>query len=157
MKKFKLIALLMALAMLTACFAGCGEKKEKVAVNVKVTVMVDEDVAVDGNEVIFGPVEVKVEGTADNPPTILQAVKEAFILNDFQYEADDLSVSSIGGFSDKVEGDYTYFWVYTINGEEPKSGRAGTIVANENDVIVYNFTKEATADLASADTAGETN
>ena len=148
MKKFKLIALLLALAMLSVCFVGCGEKKEKVSVNVKVSVIAND-------EVLFGPVDVKVEGTTETPPTVLQAVKEAFILNDFQYEADDLSISSIGGYADKEEGDYTYFWVYTINGAEPKAGRAGTIQVNENDVIVYTYVKEATSDLASKDTAGE--
>ena len=98
-----------------------------------------------------------MEGKADDPPTILRFVKEAFILNDMKYETDEsevgeFSITSIGDYKEKTEGDYTYFWDYTLNGEEPKSGRAGTIIANEGDVIVYTYYKVLTEELASQDT-----
>ena len=129
MRNFKRIALVCALILVGAMIVSCGAST-KVSVNVKVVVMAEDDI-------YFGPVEVQVEGTTDNPPTILQCVQEAFILNDFRYENDEYSILSIGDYKEKTEGDYQYFWVYTINGVEPTSGRAGTIVANEGDVILF--------------------
>ena len=147
MRKFKRIALVCALILVGAMIVSCGAST-KVSVNVKVVVMAED-------EIYFGPVEVQVEGTTDNPPTVLQCAQEAFILNDFRYENDEYSILSIGDYKEKTEGDYQYFWVYTINGVEPTSGRAGTIVANEGDVILFTYVKESTADLAAKDTAGE--
>ena len=143
MKKFKLVALVMALVMLVACFASC-EKTEKVTVNVTVSVITEE-------EVMFGPVTIPMERAADDMPTILEAVQEAFILNDVAYENDDMAILSINGLADKVEGEYTYWWDYTVNGAAPASGRAGTITVNDKDVIVYTYTKVLTQELIDAE------
>ena len=147
MKKFKLVALVLAVVMLTACFVGC-EKKEKVIVNVTVSVIAND-------EVMFGPVAVTLEGDAENPPTILQCVQEAFILNDVPHENDEMAITSINNLADKEEGEYTYWWDYTINGAAPASGRAGTIAAQEGDVIVYTYTQVLTQELIDAEDAGE--
>ena len=151
MRMLKRTALVFALLLVSALIMSCGAS-QKVTVNVTVTVIIP-----DLDDVYFGPVTVPVEGKADDPPTILRCVKEAFILNDMKYETDEsevgeFSITSIGDYKEKTEGDYTYFWDYTLNGEEPKSGRAGTIIANEGDVIVYTYYQVLTEELASKDT-----
>ena len=143
MKKFKLVALVLAVLMMTACFVGC-EKTEKVALNVTISVIAEEGV-------VFGPVTIPMERPADDMPTILEAVQEAFILNEVAYENDDMAILSINGLADKVEGDYTYWWEYTVNGEVPASGRAGTITVKDGDVIVYNYVKVLTSELIAAE------
>ena len=143
MKKFKLVALVLAVLMMTACFVGC-EKTEKVALNVTVTVIAEDDV-------LFGPVTIPMERPVDDMPTILEAVQEAFILNEVAYENDDMAILSISGLADKVEGDYTYWWEYTVNGEAPTSGRAGTITVADGDIIVYNYVKVLTSELIAAE------
>ena len=74
MKKFKLIALVLAVAMLSACFVGC-EKTEKVTVNVTVSVFAND-------EILVQPIAVPVEAPVDDPATILDCVIHAFELND---------------------------------------------------------------------------
>ena len=139
MKKIKIIALALAIAMLSVCLISCGTPKIKV--NAKVGVYV-------GEEFILAPFAVEVQNT--EAPTILQAVREALELNDIDYEADDMGIKSIAGNAYKTDGEYTYFWTYTINGEEPTSGRAGNTAINEGDTIIYVYQQESNEDLAEA-------
>ena len=142
MKKIKLLALAMAVLMLSACAIGC-EKVETVSVEVTVSVIADDNV-------YFGPSKITVEGPADNPPTVLQAAAEALALGGMTYETSEYSVMTIGDYADKVEGDYTYYWEYLINQEAPKEGRASTIQVQKGDVIVFNYVNVLTSELAAA-------
>ena len=139
MKKFKIIALVLAIAMLSACLIGCGSKKIKVEAKIGVYV---------GEEFILNPFSVTVQNT--EAPTILQAVREALELNGIEYESDDMGIKSIAGNAYKNDGTTTCFWTYTINGEEPDSGRAGNTPINEGDVIIYVYQQESNEDLAEA-------
>ena len=143
MKKFKLIALALAVLMLSACFVGC-EKTEKVTVNVTVSVFAND-------EILVQPLAVPVEAPVDDPATILDCVRHAFELNAIEFEANEMSITSIQGLADKVEGDRTYWWDFTINGAIPETGRAGTITANEGDVIVFTYSNELTSELIAAE------
>jgi len=147
MKKIKLLALALAVLMLSACFIGC-EKVEKVSVEVTVSVIADDNV-------YFGPSKITVEGPVDNPPTVLQAAVEALALGGMTYETNDFSILTIGDYADKVEGEYTYYWEYLINQEAPKEGRASTIQVQNGDVIVFNYVKVLTSELAAAGAENE--
>lgn len=139
MRKFKIVALVLAIAMLSACLIGCGSKKIKVEAKIGVYV---------GEEFILNPFSVTVQNT--EAPTILQAVREALELNGIEYEYDDMGIKSIAGNAYKNDGTTTCFWTYTINGEEPDSGRAGNTPINEGDVIIYVYQQESNEDLAEA-------
>jgi len=143
MKKFKLIALALAVVMLSACFVGC-EKTEKVTVNAKVTFFAND-------EIMYGPAPVELTTDAATPPTILQMVQQALSLEGMPYADDGMSFTSINNLDDKVEGDYTYYWEFTINGVAPETGRAGTITANNDDVIVFTYVKVLTSELIAAE------
>ena len=144
MKKIKVVALVLAIAMLSACLIGCGSKKIKVEAKVGVYV---------GDEFILNPFSVTVQGV--ETPTILQAVREALELNGIEYEADDMGIKSIAGNAYKNDGKTTSFWTYTINGEEPTSGRAGNTAINEGDTIIYVYQQESNEDLAEAGSKAE--
>ena len=139
MKKFKIIALVLAVAMLSACLVGCGSQKIKVEAKIGVYV---------NDEFILNPFSVTVQNT--EAPTILQAVREALELNGIEYEADEMGIKSIAGNAYKNDGKNTWFCTYTINGTEPTSGRAGNTPINEGDVIVYVYQQESNEDLAEA-------
>ena len=139
MRKFKIVALVLAIAMLSACLIGCGSKKIKVEAKVGVYV---------GDDFLLNPFAVTVQNT--EAPTILQAVREALELNGIEYESDDMGIKSIAGHAYKNDGTTTCFWTYTINGEEPDSGRAGNTPINEGDVIIYVYQQESNEDLAEA-------
>lgn len=143
MKKFKLFAFLMACVMLSACLFSCAAK-EKTVVNTTVTVFVDDEIA-------FGPASNGLEIDEGTQATILQCMKEIFILNEIDSEDDGMSFTSIGGNAEKEDGEYTYYWEFTINGTAPESGRAGTIVANDGDVIIFNYVKVLTSELIAAE------
>ncbi len=149
MKKIRILALAVALLMLSACVVGCT-KVEKVTVNAVVTV-------VDGEENILGPVNVAVESTADVPVTVLMALTTALDNNEIVYTCteDQLSISSIADRGDKNEDGMEYFWEYTINGEEVETGRAGTNTFEEGAQIVFTYVSESTEDLAKADEEGD--
>ena len=144
MKKFKIFALVLAVAMLSACLISCGTQKIKVEAKVGVYV---------GEEFLLNPFSVTVQSV--EVPTILQAVREALELNGIEYEADEMGIKSIAGNAYKNDGKTTCFWTYTINGEEPSSGRAGNTPINEGDTIIYVYQQESNEDLAEAGSKAE--
>lgn len=144
MKFIKYAALVLAVMMLSVAFIGC-ESVEKVTVNVTVSAVAD-------GATFFGPVTLPVSTPVDEPATVLVAATLAMDENGIYYTIteDGLSLVSIGDYADTSDDEYTYFWEYTVNGVAPESGRAGTILVNENDVIVFNYVKILTSDLAAA-------
>ncbi|MBQ5886873.1 MAG: DUF4430 domain-containing protein [Clostridia bacterium] len=144
MKKIKIFALVLAIAMLSACLISCGTQKIKVEAKVGVYV---------GEEFLLNPFSVTVQGV--EAPTILQAVREALELNGIEYESDEMGIKSIAGNAYKNDGKTTCFWTYTINGEEPSSGRAGNTAINEGDTIIYVYQQESNEDLAEAGSKAE--
>ena len=119
---------------------------KKIKVEAKVGVYV-------GEEFLLNPFSVTVQGV--EAPTILQAVREALELNGIEYESDEMGIKSIAGNAYKNDGKTTCFWTYTINGEEPSSGRAGNTAINEGDTIIYVYQQESNEDLAEAGSKAE--
>ncbi len=139
MKKLRVAALMLAMLILTLTMAACSGG-DKVTVNCKVSVMV-------GDEYIVDNYDYAVTGTTENPPTILQAVREACQAIDIATEADEAGLSLESVTSDGVtyangnDGENMNRWVYTVDGVEPaaNSGRAGNNAIQEGQSICYTF------------------
>ncbi len=137
MNKIRIVALALAVVMLGAVMAACGSSN-KVKVNCSISVVVD-------GEEKFGPYSLEVQGTTENPPTVLQAAQEAFTVCEIPYEVDSngLSLTSLtlDGVVYAKGADETniYTWYYTADGVEPDSGRAGTNLVVEGQSIVFTY------------------
>lgn len=154
MNKIRIIALAVAITMLTLCMVSCGGG-EKVSVNCSIAVVVD-------GEEVFGPFNLTVQGPAENPPTVLQAAQEAFTVCEVPYEVDDQGLSltsiTIDGTVYAKGSDETniYTWLYSADGVEPDEGRAGTNAVLEGQAItfVYNVTPINPQKFSSDDEGG---
>ena len=139
MKKIRVAALAVALVMLCLAMASCGGSP-KVSVNCTITVAA-------GEEPIITGYQYTVQGTEENPPTVLQATREALQLLEVAYEVDDDGQSFTSISSDGVDykigldeaGENIWAWVYTVDGVEPESGRAGTNPVLEGQNIVFSY------------------
>lgn len=135
MNKIRIIALAMAVAMLAMCMVSCGGG-EKVSVTCNISVQID-------GEEVFGPYNLTVQGPAENPPTVLQAAREAFTVCEVPFEVDEAGLSltsiSIDGteYAKKNDAENIYSWYYVADGVEPESGRAGNTPAAEG--VTYTF------------------
>lgn len=135
MKKIRVIALIMAVVMLCMCMAACGGSN-KVRVNCSVSVIID-------GEELFGPYSLQVEGTTENPPTVLQAAREAFTVCEVPFEVDENGYSftsiTIDGtaYAKGSDEENIYTWYYTADDVEPDSGRAGTNPVTEGQHIKF--------------------
>ena len=142
MKKIRVASLVMAIVMLAMCAVSCS-KSEKVNINCTISVYVGEEVYLDSYA-------YTVQGTVDNPPTVLQAASEAFTIMEFPYEVDDKGQSftciTLDGVDYatgmNVEGTAIGLWEYTADGVAPKEGRAGTNAVLEGQHIVFNYSEE---------------
>lgn len=139
MKKIRVAALALAVIMLTLCMAACSGA-EKVSVNCKISIILNDEVMLDGYE-------YTVQGTTENPPTILQAVREACQTVEIPCEVDDQGLSVVSFTFDGVtyasgsDGENIYSWYYTVDGVEPEagSGRAGNRAIEEGQTICYTY------------------
>ncbi len=131
MKFIRISALALALVISAMCFVSCGAKT--INVNLKINCG-DEDVPV--------ILDVKVP-MKSNAPTVLQTFIEGCILNEMDYTltADEQSVKDIDEYKDYVdtETNTTYYWNYTVNGEELPGKAADNIVA-DGDTIEFTYT-----------------
>ena len=90
-------------------------------------------------------------GTAEDMPTVLDAVMYALEMNEVPFEVDNqddpkgiTSITLDGAeYATKTDDANIYGWTYTANGEEPKSGRMGVNLLNEGDVIVLTYFAQA--------------
>lgn len=137
MKKIKIIALVMAIAMLAMTAVACGA--EKFSATCKISVVINGETILDGYEYT---VEKKGE-----QPTVLQAVTEAFTVLDYPYATDSEGLSlqtlTVDGVDYtagiQADGSGTAFWGYTIDGVEPSSGRAGNNTVSDGQAIVFTY------------------
>lgn len=143
MKKLTLIALILVVALMPLSVFGCGNAS-KVTYNVTVTVNDPEDASSPYVDKLALTIEVK-EGYA---PTVLDAVQKACQDMEYEFTASDdgLSVKSIAEIAefDEIGEDgktvtASSYWSFLLNGEEPKTGRAGNTEIKDGDVIVFNF------------------
>lgn len=139
MKKIRVAALAMAIIMLAMCAVSCS-KSEKVTVNCTISLMLGDELYIDGYA-------YTVQGTVDEPPTVLQATSEALQILEFPYTVDDQNLSFTSITIDGVDyltgmsadGTYIGSWVYTADGVAPKEGRAGNTPILEGQHILFTF------------------
>lgn len=133
MKFTRILALALVALMAALCLASCGAE----TINVKLTIECGD--AGDYPFVLEG-VTVPLKS---NDPTVLQAFIEGCIVNEIEYTLteDEKGVKDIGEYKDYVdtETNTTYYWLYTVNGEEPNDRAADHIVA-DGDVVVFTYT-----------------
>ena len=137
MKKIRVAALAIALVMLALTMAACSSA-EKVSVNCTVTIICNDEVMLDNYA-------YTVQGTTENPPTILQAVREACQTVEIPCEVDDsgLGVQSFSfdgtTYANGNDENNIYRWYYTVDGIEPEAGRAGNTEIKEGQSICYTY------------------
>lgn len=137
MKKIRVAALALAVIMLTLCMAACSGA-EKVSVNCKISVIINDEVMLDNYA-------YTVQGTTENPPTILQAVREACQTVEIPCEVDSngLSLESLTfdgqAYANGSDEENIYRWYYTVDGVEPDTGRAGNTPVQEGQTICYTY------------------
>ncbi len=135
MKKLKIISVILAAVCLMAIFPSCGSVLT--VKDVRFTaVLVDPKGEM---TLLCGAFGGDIKGTADNPPTVLDAAIALLEENGVNYKtaSDGKSITSISSKSESTKNGYSYVWVYEINGKEPKDKRAYEIEVQEGDVIVY--------------------
>ncbi|MCD8315147.1 MAG: hypothetical protein LUD44_05925 [Firmicutes bacterium] len=96
----------------------------------------------ESERVILDSVTVTV-GIDGGGVTVLDAVTKALSEYGVEYTLDltEMSISTVAGYAGGTlycgEETEIFFWGYTVNGEEPSSGRAGTNYVWDGDVITY--------------------
>ncbi|MCD8312251.1 MAG: hypothetical protein LUD43_07155 [Firmicutes bacterium] len=96
----------------------------------------------ESERVILDSVTVTV-GIDGGAVTVLDAVTKALSEYGVEYTLDltGMSISTVAGYVGGTlycgEETEIFFWGYTVNGEEPTSGRAGTNYVWDGDVITY--------------------
>ncbi len=169
MKKCKILCMLLAVVLVLPIFASCSSGKV-VANNVSLKFVIPAEEEGGDDDVRFTKREMKVEGTKDNPPTVLQAVEEALQEYEVSYKltADGASIAEVFGLAQKDSADaekgYYQYWACTINGEDSSEGRQSVTKIYDDDEIVFTWTEDSrdrqdtvaveTTD-PSADTTGE--
>lgn len=143
MKKIKIVALMMVAIMLTLSMVACGSSGPKV--NCKISIVIN-------GETVLNQYAAAVEGSAEDMPTVLEAAMYAFDKCDIVYTVDDAGMSLESITVDSVEyknglaadGSINK-WLYTANGVEPESGKAGTNLIEEGMEIVFTYTNISAA------------
>ena len=132
MKLTRILTLALAFVMLALCAVSCGEPKIKVNVTVKILADNPDEPILD--------TPITIESTN---PTVLEAVREALIVNEIPYNLtdDQSSILDIQDYKDLAanqSGDgLVYYWMYYLNDVEPTTGKAVDNAIAEGDVITY--------------------
>ncbi|NLM56412.1 MAG: DUF4430 domain-containing protein [Clostridiales bacterium] len=164
MKKVKFIAFIVLTAMLCTMLAACGN-----TMTVKVTIKLDEkyinymyDKNADNEEfiipqedrVILNAVPIEIKYKEDEKISVIRVFREAaanFGIDTYQLTEDELSIESIKNYKKEyatIDGEaVTFFWAYTINGVEPKEGRAGTNYVKDGDEVVFMLTSASESEF----------
>ena len=166
-KKTKIVAILMAVVMLSMSLASCaGGNKMTVTVGIKLgedyidyLYALNEDneeyILPEEERTMLNDVSVEINYEEGEEISALRAFIEACANYDVSYELDSTetsvkSVSSYAGVSvtdsENADNNVTYFWSFTINGVEPTSGRAATNYVSDGDAIVFTLTSAAASD-----------
>ncbi|MBQ7301886.1 MAG: DUF4430 domain-containing protein [Clostridia bacterium] len=128
MKKFRILALVLACVMMIGMCVGCSSAND-ITVTLKFVLN-------DGSE--FVNYEIKINSET---PTVELAVNEAnATYPDLGATWSDRYELSIAGYPDTQLEDGTFmYWVFTVNGEEATAKANETAIA-DGDVITYTYT-----------------
>lgn len=134
MKLTRILALALVGVMAVLCLASCGATAPTITVTLKINCG-DPSFPV----ILDVPVAIKSEN-----PTVLEAFIEGCVVNEMDYslDASEEFVVDIDQYKDytDAETNTTYYWYFTVNGEEPKSGKAVNTPIADGDVIEYIYT-----------------
>lgn len=128
MKKFRILALVLACIMMIGMCVGCSSAND-ITVTLKFVLN-------DGTEFVTYEIKVNAE-----TPTVELAVNEAnATYPDLGAAWSDRYELSIAGYPDTQLEDGTFmYWVFTVNGEEATAKANETTIA-DGDVITYTYT-----------------
>ena len=128
MKKFRILALVLACVMMIGMCVGCSSAND-ITVTLKFVLN-------DGSE--FVNYEIKINSET---PTVELAVNEAnATYPDLGATWSDRYELSIAGYPDTQLEDGTFmYWVFTVNGEEA-TVKANEATIKDGDVITYTYT-----------------
>ena len=128
MKKFRILALVLACVMMIGMCVGCTSAND-ITVTLKFVLN-------DGSEFVTYELKVNAE-----TPTVELAVNEAnATYPDLGATWSDRYELSIAGYPDTQLEDGTFmYWVFTVNGEEATAKANETTIA-DGDVITYTYT-----------------
>lgn len=133
MKFTRVLALALAAICVVFACASCGDVNAPI-INVTVKIIAD-----DAEDPIL---DTTFELQSSNP-TVLEAVVEACITNEIEYnlsETED-SILDIKDYKDYTEKDtgIAHYWMYYINDVDPTSGKANVNAVADGDVITYTY------------------
>ncbi len=135
MKKFRILALILAVVLCAGLMAGCSTSAD----DITVTLILITD---SGVEYFNQEIKVKGEGA-----TVETVVNEA----NMEYENLQITWTNIGGMSmadypaTTLEDGSSMYWAFTINDVEPK-GSASTNSVKDGDKITYTYTEFVSED-----------
>lgn len=138
MNIIKKSALFIAVLMLALTFASCAAPVPTITVTVKANA---------GSIPLFEYKTVKVEKEAPVAVDAINSAIDKYSLN-IEFIEDSTRVISLvnGGvnYKETTVGDVTYFWSFTVNGEQPEAGDGAKITTHkisDGDVIALEFYK----------------
>ena len=148
MKKCKILCMLLAVVLVLPIFASCTSGKA-VAKDVSLKFVIPATEEGGEDDVRFMKAGLTVEGSVDNPPTVLQAVEEALREYEVPYKltADGASIGEVFGLAQKDSSDaekgYFQYWECTINGKFSDDGRQSVTNVYDGDEIVFTWTVDS--------------
>ena len=153
MKFIKIVSLLLAVTFLSVLLPACADV---ITVNdVKLAVILESPKKAGEKEakreLHLPAMAADIKSTDGENPTVLDAVIQILEENGIQYKLDSSgeSIRTIKSKSETTRGGYSYFWEFTVNGEEGK--RAAEMEISEGDVIVYYLVPSKAVDGATDD------
>lgn len=132
MKKRSIIAVLLLSAMVILSMSSCAEPDVKTTVHLTITV---------GTKLIDEDVTVSTSADNKNGPSVIDVLHYMVDNKNTPLEFNDKNNTLIrlGNYYSTDYDNVTYLWTYTINGVEPKEGKADTNYVKEGDKIEYSF------------------
>lgn len=133
-KKKIIIAVFLMLSLTVSFILGsCADPDVKTAVTLTVKA---------GDFVFVNHETVTVSTASDNTngPSVLDVIKTYIDGHpDTNIQINDTSLLRFGMYYETTYKDVTYYWSYTVNGNEPTSGKANSNYVKAGDEIVYSL------------------
>lgn len=124
----KILVLSLVIIFTFGVFSSCVTNATEITVNLIIKA---------GDDRIFSS-NVKVN--AENP-TVIDAVNEAIATYELNITLDPNgnSIAKVKNYNDTTIDGISYYWMYTINGVEPTTGKASSNAIADGDKIEYIF------------------
>lgn len=127
----RIICVALALIMACSLLVACGKTEaEETTYTVKLTIK-------NGSEKMYGPESIKINGTAENVPTVLDVILNYLDEEEIPYEKSTLANYEIITSIDGVKESGGKFWQVLVDGEEPDARYAALEIADGNDIEFF--------------------